>query len=121
MPTCCMHSRTEFYAPWCGHCQSLAPEWAAAAAKTRKLKPAVPLAKVDADAHSSLAKRFDVSGYPTIKTFKKGVAKEYDGPREAKGIVAFAKEFAGITGSPNAVHRIKTAKEAREMIRFVRA
>jgi len=107
---------TEFYAPWCGHCQSLAPEWAAAAAKTRKLKPAVPLAKVDADAHPSLAKRFDVSGYPTIKTFKSGVAEEYDGPREAKGIVAFAKKFAGITGSPNAVLRIKTPDDAREII-----
>ncbi|EOD28740.1 hypothetical protein EMIHUDRAFT_49401, partial [Emiliania huxleyi CCMP1516] len=59
----------EFYAPWCGHCKSLAPEWAAAAKKTRKY---CPLAKVDADEHKSLAERFDVSGYPTIKTFKKG-------------------------------------------------
>merc|ERR1712232_869527 len=110
------HAIVEFYAPWCGHCQSLAPEWAAAAAKTRKLKPAVPLAKVDAEAHASLAKRFDVSGYPTIKTFKKGVAEEYDGPREAKGIVVFAKKFAGITGSPNSVLKIQAAEDAKEII-----
>ena len=48
----------EFYAPWCGHCKSLAPEWAAAAGKTRKLNPAVILAKVDADQHKDLAERY---------------------------------------------------------------
>lgn len=88
----------EFYAPWCGHCKSLAPEWAAAGAKTRMLEPAVPLAKVDADQHQELASRFDVSGYPTIKIFKDGQPSEYEGPRDAKGIVKFVRQAAGISG-----------------------
>ncbi|EOD05413.1 hypothetical protein EMIHUDRAFT_199129 [Emiliania huxleyi CCMP1516] len=99
----------EFYAPWCGHCKSLAPEWAAAAKKTRKY---CPLAKVDADEHKSLAERFDVSGYPTIKTFKKGEASDYEGPREAKGarIISFAKELAGkAADAASPIERIKSA------------
>lgn len=74
-------------APWCGHCKSLAPKWAEAAKKAKKLSPPIPLAKVDADAHKDLGSKFDVSGFPTIKWFKSGVASDYDGPREVDGIL----------------------------------
>ena len=106
----------KFYAPWCGHCKSLEPEWAAAAAKTSKLKPKVYLAKVDADQHKDLAGKYDVSGYPTIKIFKNGkIDGDYDGPREAKGIVKFVKSAVGITGGAGSVQRISTKVELDEM------
>jgi protein disulfide-isomerase A1 len=107
----------EFYAPWCGHCKSLEPEWAAAAKKVSKLKPKVLLAKVDADSHKSLAEKYGVSGYPTIKIFKKGSKEQdYDGPREAKGIVSFVKGAIGLTGSATSVSKLKSVEEAKSLV-----
>lgn len=60
------------------------------------------LGAVDATQASSLAQKYGVQGYPTIKTFpagsKKGGPQDYNGPREAAGIVDFAtgvRESAG--------------------------
>ncbi len=69
----------EFYAPWCGHCISLAPEWASAASI---LKGDVPLAKVDATIHAELAQKFGVQSYPTILFFIDGIPRPYTGERE---------------------------------------
>jgi len=81
-------SLVEFYAPWCGHCKELTPKWAEAAKRAKKLSPPIPLAKVDADAHREIGSKYDVTGFPTIKIFQDGVARPYDGPREANGIIA---------------------------------
>lgn len=65
-----LHSKdiwfVEFYAPWCGHCKKLEPEWNEAAAK---LKGQVRFGKVDATVEGELAQKFGVRGYPTIKIF----------------------------------------------------
>ena len=81
-----------FYAPWCGHCKKLLPEWEAAAAQ---LKGTIKLGKIDATAHQKMAQRYQIQGYPTIKIFSpgKGSSKkteEYQGPRDTSGIVQYA-------------------------------
>ena len=48
----------EFFAPWCGHCKNLAPEWTKAATA---LKGKVKVAAVDATVNSAIASRFGVS------------------------------------------------------------
>lgn len=81
----------EFYAPWCGHCKKLAPEWAKAAST---LKGKVKLGAVDATQFQELANRYGVRGYPTIKYFPAGSkldAEEYDGGRTADDIIAWAE------------------------------
>lgn len=84
----------EFYAPWCGHCKTLAPEYAAAAKELKKEDPPIRLAKIDATIQEGLAKRFEVQGFPTIFLFKNGEKKEYDGPRSSSGIVEYMKREA---------------------------
>jgi protein disulfide-isomerase A1 len=67
------HLLVEFYAPWCGHCQQLAPEYAKAAQSLAAGgHDHVRLAKVDATAQSALAERFSIQGFPTLFWFKHG-------------------------------------------------
>ena len=69
----------------CGHCKRLAPEYEKAATTLAADDPPVPLAKVDATVETSLANRFGIDGYPTMKVFHNGVAYDYEGPRTADG------------------------------------
>uniref|UniRef100_A0A8C5QDW3 Protein disulfide-isomerase A6 n=1 Tax=Leptobrachium leishanense TaxID=445787 RepID=A0A8C5QDW3_9ANUR len=85
----------EFFAPWCGHCKSLEPEWAAAATEVKEqTKGKVKLAAVDATVHQGLASRFGIRGFPTIKIFRKGEEPvDFDGGRTKADIVARALDL----------------------------
>jgi len=105
----------EFYAPWCGHCKRLAPEYEKAAASLKNHDPPIVLAKVDAneETNKALASEYDVKGFPTLKIIRKGGAsvQDYKGPREADGIVKYLKKQAG----PASVE-IKSSEEATSLI-----
>lgn len=81
----------EFFAPWCGHCKKLAPEWKKAA---NNLKGKVKLGHVDCDSDKSLMSRFSVQGFPTILVFgaDKDTPVPYEGARTASAIESFALE-----------------------------
>ncbi|KAF5959534.1 hypothetical protein HYC85_000743 [Camellia sinensis] len=98
----------EFYAPWCGHCQALVPEYAAAATE---LKSEVVLAKVDATEESELAQKYEIQGFPTVYFFIDGVHKDYSGQRTKDAIVSWVKKKTG-----PGIYNLSTVEEAEHIL-----
>jgi thioredoxin 2 len=59
----------DFWAPWCGPCKAMAPQFERAASQ---LEPKVRFAKVNTDEEQQLAGRFGIQGIPTMILFHRG-------------------------------------------------
>ncbi|MGB5354305.1 MAG: thioredoxin TrxC [Woeseia sp.] len=59
----------DFWAPWCGPCNMMAPAFAEAAAE---LEPRVRLAKLNTEAAQGIAARFSIRSIPTMILFRNG-------------------------------------------------
>lgn len=98
----------EFFAPWCGHCKNLAPEWASAASE---LKGKVKMGALDATIHTKKAAQYGIKGYPTIKYFAAGKktkqsAEEFDGGRTSKDIINWALDKVAENIPPPEIRQI---------------
>eukprot|EP00978_Attheya_sp_CCMP212_P020401 scaffold58325_cov56-Attheya_sp.AAC.5 len=95
----------QFYAPWCGHCQQLAPKYKEVAAALRGI---VNVAAVDAategKAGKAIATSYEINGFPTLYFFgrddkDKGKTHPhlYQGAREVKDLIEASLHEIGAT------------------------
>lgn len=83
----------KFYAPWCHHCQAMAPNWAQLA---KEMKGKLNVGEVNCEAEARLCKDVHVRGYPTIHFFRGGERVEYEGLRGLGDFVTFANKAVDI-------------------------
>jgi protein disulfide-isomerase A1 len=100
----------EFYAPWCGHCKALAPEYDRASILL-KGTAGVALAKVDCTEQRDLCEKYEVQGFPTLKLFRNddSAPSEFDQARKADAIVKFMQKQ-----KKAAFEIIKNAEDAKK-------
>lgn len=84
----------KFYAPWCHHCQAMAPNWDQMA---KEMKGQLNVGAVNCEAESRLCKDVGVRSYPTILLFKGAERVEYEGLRGLGDFVSYAEKAVEIS------------------------
>ncbi len=79
----------KFFAPWCGHCKSFAPEYEKAAKKAKEDGKPYVIAELDATIHKKAAEKEGIQGFPTVKLYLNGKSMDYNGDRTAEAVLNF--------------------------------
>ena len=79
----------KFYAPWCHHCQAMAPNWSQMA---RELQEQLNVGEVNCDVEKRLCRDVGVKAFPTIHFFRGGERVEYIGLRGFGDLTSYAKK-----------------------------
>jgi protein disulfide-isomerase len=83
----------KFYAPWCHHCQALAPTWHNLA---RQMRGKLNVGEVNCDVEKKLCKDAGVRGYPTMLFFRGGERIEYEGLRGLGDLLDYAEKATSV-------------------------
>lgn len=78
----------KFYAPWCGHCKKLKPEW------DKLNMDNVDIAEVDCTVDKELCEEHNIKGFPTIKYGHPEDLQDYKGGRDYEAMQAFLNNLA---------------------------
>ena len=105
----------KFYAPWCHHCQAMAPNWEQLA---KEMKGKLNIGEVNCDRESRLCKDVRLRGYPSILFFKGGERVEYEGLRGIGDFVQYAEKAIDLTNGVQDVdaESFKALEEKEEVI-----
>lgn len=83
----------KFYAPWCGHCQKIAPVWEELARNSADDK-SVTISSVDCTKHKKSCQDFEVKGFPTLLWIVDGKkVDKFQGVRTFEGFKQFITEM----------------------------
>eukprot|EP00826_Nyctotherus_ovalis_P022442 TRINITY_DN173_c0_g2_i1.p1 TRINITY_DN173_c0_g2~~TRINITY_DN173_c0_g2_i1.p1 ORF type:complete len:485 (+),score=123.69 TRINITY_DN173_c0_g2_i1:64-1518(+) len=99
----------KFYAPWCGHCKTFAPEYKRLAAEVKKKSIPYVIAKLDATSNPKTANSQGVGSYPTVKLYLGGKGINYGGDRSTEAILEFIAKATGPFST-----ELKTVDEIRQ-------
>jgi len=83
-----------FYAPWCGHCKTMKPEYEQLREKYMK-NPNKNVVMINCDDHKEFASKAGVQGFPTLRLYKNPKDDkyiDYEGPRTAEAIETFLSD-----------------------------
>ena len=85
-----------FYAPWCGWSQKMIPVW-------EKFKKEINnndnhsnnifIKEFSSTEHPDLMKKFNITGFPTIKLITPTKIIDYEGEREINSMIKFIKKY----------------------------
>ena len=98
----------KFYAPWCGHCKKMIPDYQKLAKKMSE-ENSVPIVKLDATVDKEVASKYGVTGFPSLKLFKNGQPVDYKGGRTEKDIYAWINKKSG-----DSTKQLNTVEEITE-------
>ena len=105
----------KFYAPWCHHCQAMAPNWQQMA---REMQGKLNVGEVNCDVEKHLCKDARVHGYPSLLFFRGGERVEYQGLRGIGDLIDFAEKAVDVGKGVSDVdlETFKTMEETEEVI-----
>lgn len=112
----------EFFAPWCGYCKMLGPEFSKAANSLNETHPNIKLVQIDCTAEEELCAEHGIPGYPTLKVLRGSVLppEDYDGPRNAEGIAEYMiKQSLPAVSIPEAVEELEEFIESQASPFFI--
>lgn len=91
----------KFYAPWCGHCKKMKPDWDKLMNKFAD-HPTTMIVDVDCiDSGKELCDRSGVQGFPTLKYGDPSDLSDYEGGREYSDFVKFAEDLKPLCSVAN--------------------
>jgi len=98
----------EFYAPWCGHCQALEPEYSKAAEEISAESKEVALARLDITLYPSVQEEYGIRSFPTLKWFEDGkVTSLQPNERQADKIVEWCRKHTSMTSDVDTIEGLR--------------
>jgi protein disulfide-isomerase A1 len=85
----------KFYAPWCGHCKKMAPDYSKLGEQVHKESSDIFIAKLDATEHKTVSGEHSIQGFPTLKFFINGSPIDYSGAREKDAMYNWIQKKTG--------------------------